>query len=353
MMIREANYDDSRKLQGIQSRCVAGSTLRVVTVNGPDFFARTNAYEDCKVFVIYRQDKMIIGSVACAILDTVINGNPERSGYIFQAFVAPEFRGKGIIRQLYEHCEEFLRNRGVHVSYGLILQDNLANRRAAEKAGYAGYEGPRIEYLFTYRKMPVRSATKKVRPMTPADADTVCDLLNGMWMGHNLYEPMTKKKLLSDIARIPKFDWENILVVEENGRIVACASYWNWGEITEITVRSWNARIKMTAIALDIARIFRDLPVLTKPGDILRQWCLINFAFSSIEDFALLLKCLNNLAVDSGIDQLCFVCGKGHSAVKDLKGFLRIGFSSMLYVKTFDSGIDFTDSDLWISGAGL
>lgn len=351
-MIREANHDDGRVLQNIQSRCIAGNTLKIATVNGPDFFARTSAYENCKVFVIYEGDR-IVGSVACAILDTVINGNLKKTGYIFQAFVAPEFRGRGIVRQLYEHCERFLKGQGVGMGYGLILRDNLANRRAAEKAGYEAYEGPRIEYLFTFRKMPVESATKRVRTMSPGDAGTVCDLLNAMWMGHDLYEPVTEEKLFSDIKRVPGLDLANVLVVEENGRVVACASYWDWSEITKVTVKSWNTRIKMTSIALDIARTFRDLPVLTRPGDTLRQWCLIHFAFSSIEDFAMLLRYINNLAVDSGIDQLCFVCSKEHKAVRELKGFLRLGFNSMMYVKTFDGGMNLGDAELWISGVSL
>lgn len=351
-MIREANHDDGRALQSIQSRCIAGNTLKIATVNGPDFFARTSAYENCKVFVIYEGDR-IVGSVACAVLDTVINGELEKTGYIFQAFVAPEFRGRGIARQLYEHCERFLKGQGVRMGYGLIMQDNLANRRAAEKAGYEAYEGPRIEYLFTFRKMPVESTTKRVRTMSPGDAGTVCDLLNAMWMGHDLYEPMTKEKLLSDTERIPGFGLGNILVVEEDGRIVACALYWDWSGITKITVKSWNIRIKMTSIALDIARAFCDLPVLTRPGNTLKQWCLINFAFSSIEDFAMLLKYLNNLAVDSGTDQLCFVCGKEHRAVKELKGFIRLGFNSMMYIKTFDDGLGLGNGGLWMSGVGL
>lgn len=352
MMIREAKYEDGRALQSIQSRCIAGNTLRIVTVNGPDFFARTSAYEDCKVFVIYEEDQ-IIGSVACAVLNTVIDGKSEKTGYIFQAFVAPEFRGRGIIRRLYEHCEQFLKSQGIRMAYGLILQDNLANRRAAKKAGYEAYEGPRIEYLFTYKKVPVDNPKKKVRTMTMADIDSVCDLFNGMWMDHDLYEPTTKKRLLSDMERIPGFGRENTLVVEENGKIVACASYWDWSEITKIMVKSWNTRIKITAIALDVARTFRDLPQLTRPGNILKQWCLINFAFSSMEDFEMLLKHLNNLAVDSGIDQLCFVASKEHPAVKELKGFVRLGFNTMLYAKRFDSGVNLGNSDLWISGVGL
>ena len=352
MRIREANYDDGRELQVIQSRCIAGNTLKIVTVNGPDFFARTNAYEHCKIFVACDHDRTI-GSVACAVLDTIINGRPEKAGYIFQAFVAPESRGKGIIRKLYEHCEQFLKSEGVRIGYGLILRDNLANRRAAGRAGYSACPGPRIEYLFTYRTMPVDSTTKKVRTMTMADADMVCDLLNSMWMGYDLYEPITKNKLISDIERIPEFDLDNIFVVEEKGKIVGCASYWDWSEITKITVKSWNARIKITAIALDAARIFRELPVLTKPGNILKQWCLINFAFASMEDFALLLKYINNLAVNSGINQLCFAVSRQHEAIKNLKGFVKLGFDSMLYVKTFDDIINLNNSDLWVSGVGL
>ncbi len=352
MMIREASRDDGHELQDIQSRCVAGTTLKIVTVNEPDFFSRTGAYQECRVFVACDSER-ILGSVACAILDTTVGGRPEKAGYIFQAFVEPQLRGRGIVRKLYEHCEQFLKSRGVRIGFGLIMQDNEANRRAAGRAGYDALKGPCVEYVLTYRKMPVLNSSKRVRTMTTDDAAAVCDLLNRMWTGYDLYEPVTVEKLLSDIRSIPEFGLNNILIVEADGRIVACASYWDWSKITKITVRSWNARIKLTSAALGVARVFREVPVLTRPGKALKQWCLINFAFSSIEDFKILLTHINNLAVDSKIDQVCFVCNDGHAAVKDLTGFIRLGFDSMLYAKSLNGGMRLNNSHLWIGGLGL
>jgi N-acetylglutamate synthase-like GNAT family acetyltransferase len=352
MMIREASRNDGKGLQDIQTRCTAGNTLKIVTVNEPDYFSRTGAYKECRVFVAC-ENQRILGSVACAILKTTVGGQPVKAGYIFQAFVEPQFRGQGIVRKLYEHCEQFLLSQHVPIGFGLIMQDNQANRRAAGRTGYDACKGPRIEYLLTYRKMPVESAPKRIRAMTVDDAGAVCDLLNGMWNDYDLYEPMTVEKLLSDVRTIPEFGLDNILVVEAKGKVVACATYWDWSKITKITVKSWNTRLKLTAAALALARVFRKAPVLARPGNILKQWCLINFAFSSIEDFKLLLMHINNLAVDANIDQVCFVCNDGHKAIKDLTGFIRLGFDSMLYVKSFGARINLKSSHIWISGLGL
>ena len=51
MLIREAIPNDNDELIKLQARCPQGTTVIVSAVNMPDFFARSNVYEDLKVYV--------------------------------------------------------------------------------------------------------------------------------------------------------------------------------------------------------------------------------------------------------------------------------------------------------------
>ncbi len=107
MNIREALPADNDELQQLQAKCPQGKTIIVSIVNTPDFFARAKAYRFYKIFVA-SEDNRIIGSAACAIRKGVLNGEVNRIGYEFQYFTSPDFRGRGVAKQLHKQIEDYL-----------------------------------------------------------------------------------------------------------------------------------------------------------------------------------------------------------------------------------------------------
>ncbi len=107
MILREATEKDGKALQELQSRCPQGTNLVAKVVNIPDFFSRAGVYEKCKVFIA-EDGGTIKGSGACAIRNVRIDGQPDRVGYLFQAFVDPQYRRCGIAGSLLEAREQFL-----------------------------------------------------------------------------------------------------------------------------------------------------------------------------------------------------------------------------------------------------
>ena len=101
MMIREAVPQESEMLQRLQTMAPQGKSLVFSSVNIPDFFSRTRAYETAKVFNAYEKDR-IIGSAACAIRDAVLGPRVLRVGYEFQYFTSPDYRRRGVAGSLRE-----------------------------------------------------------------------------------------------------------------------------------------------------------------------------------------------------------------------------------------------------------
>ena len=134
MEIREATLEDNDELQKLQVRCPQGTNLVISVVNTPDFFARVKAYRDYKVYVVL-EDKRIIGSGACALRNALINGREEKVGYVFQAFVDPDYRGRRIAGKMYEIREEYLRQKGAVLVYSIIMEGNLPSIRHVNREG--------------------------------------------------------------------------------------------------------------------------------------------------------------------------------------------------------------------------
>jgi len=74
-----------------------------------------------------------------------------RKGWINRVAVLPEYRKKGIARQLVEEAEKWLEKQGIFIFTCLIEEHNTVSLTAFKKMGYIPFEG--IHYL-TKRKFP-------------------------------------------------------------------------------------------------------------------------------------------------------------------------------------------------------
>ena len=179
MDIRVATPEDNRELQELQAKCPQGTKLVVSSVNTPDFFARAKAYESYKVFVAYKGDR-IIGSAACALRDAMINGNIHKVGYVFQAFVSPDDRRKGIARRLLHQRENYLAQNDAVLAYSLIMEDNVPSMRYIEGQDYKLHRTLVMPSLVVRKEMEV-SSTGRVRSATSEDLTVIAGLLNETW----------------------------------------------------------------------------------------------------------------------------------------------------------------------------
>jgi predicted N-acetyltransferase YhbS len=330
LRIEPASPSDGPALQALQRRCTHRASFDVEKFNFPDFFGRARVYETSRVFTA-RLGDALVGSIAAGVRELSLNGKRQRVGYIFQMFVAPEAQGRGLARLLYQRDIAFFKEQGCSAAYMIVAEGNQACERVIEKEGAYRARPLTMASLPVYRQMRLREGVS-IRPFTPEDAEAVAALSNRTWEGHQMYEPQSKERLLRELARVPGFGPDSLLVLEENGTVRACAGFWDASQIERVIMRSLSLRLRATAFALDLARVVREAPRVPRPGETLTQWLLAPIGWERIEQLNALFAALNNRAKKEQIGQLFLLCEAKHPILDALAGFFRVDVGLHLFV---------------------
>ena len=348
MNIREALPEDNDELQELQAKCPQGTTLVASNVNTPDFFARAKAYESYKIFVACEGGR-IIGSAACVLRNAIVNGKISRVGYVFQAFVSPDARRKGVASRLLQQREDYLSQQGAVLIYTLIIEGNLPSMQYVERRGFNLHRTLVMPALVVRKEMNVPSMGR-IRPVISGDMATVAELLNETWQGFEFYEPTSAEALTQFINRTPAYSSDSLLVLEDQGEILACLGFWDWSQIMRITVKALSLKMRMIGFLLTTTRI---LPEFLKPGDIMKQIMLTPIGFKDPSHLAVLVRYVNNQALLSGIQQIFCICERDHMLLRSMKGFIRVNTAIHVYVKLLQQNISMSDKQVFIDGIDM
>jgi GNAT superfamily N-acetyltransferase len=351
MDIREATAADNIELIELQAKCPQGRTIIVSTVNTPDFFARAKVYEDYKVYMAC-EDKRIIASAACALRNAFINDRVEKVGHEFQAFVDPEYRGRRIAGQLHQVREEYIRKQGAALSYGLIIEGNRPSMRHVERQGFKKHRNLVMPSIPVFKEMAITPGGK-IRNIASEDWPAVAELVNCTWQGYDFYEPMTAEGFHKIMMRTPEYSNNNIFILEEDGKIAACVGFWDWSRVTRVTVKALSLKMNSMAFFINGVGLFRPVPRMPKPGDVLKQIVLTPIGFKNTAHLIALIKHVNNRAYSQGIAQIFLVCERTHPLLACLKGFIHIDTLLQLYIKPWREDLLPGDKPVFINGLDL
>jgi GNAT superfamily N-acetyltransferase len=351
MDIREAIPEDDEALKELQAKCPQGTDLIVSVVNTPDFFARAKAYESYKVYIAY-EGNHILGSTAVGLKNVIVNGEVKRVGYGFQAFVPPEHRRKGVASQLHQHRENYASQQGAVLFYTLVLEKNIPAMRYIERRGFKLHRTVIMPCLAVYKEMETGPGGN-VRLAEPRDLPVLAELLNETWQGFELYEPTSAEGLSEFIQRTPGYSLDNLLILEERGKIAAFLGYLDWSQIMRITVEMMSRKMRTMGFIVKVGGLFRPMPRFVKPGDTLKQIMITLIGFRNPADFALLLRHLNNRAFQRGVEQIFFICEQNHVILRTVKKFIRIDTAVNLYVTNLQREGLIADKPVFINGVDM
>lgn len=351
MHIREATQNDNEELQQLQARCPQGTTLIVSAVNTPDFFARVKAYSDYKVYVAIENNR-IVGSTACAIRSAIVNGTEDKVGHVFQAFVDPDYRGRRIAGQMHQARAEYLRHKGAVLAYSLIPEGNLPSMRYIGREGFKRHHTMIIPCIAVFKDMPIESGYE-IRTATEDDLPAVASLINETWQDYELYEPKSAEGIVHFITRTPGYDFSNLFLIKEQGDILACLGFWDWSQVMRIRVERLSTKMKLIKLLTDLAHLVRPVPRMPGTGELIKQIMLTPIAFKHPEYLAVLLRHINNLALQKSIGYIYCVCEQGHPLLSAMRGFARIDTAIHVYIKYFRENTILGDKPLFIDGIDL
>jgi GNAT superfamily N-acetyltransferase len=345
MMIREAMPQDGEALQQLQARARQGKSLVFSATNIPDFFSRARVYETSKVFNAYEDDR-IIGSAACAIRSAVVGPRVRRVGYEFQYFTSPDYRRRGVAHALREKIEGYLTDQGASLSYALIMEGNISSMRLFESEGFRLHRSLVMPGIAVLKEVQV-PGRENIRAISPGDLEAVARLLNETWRRHDLFEPTSVASLAGQIEQIAALDYSDVLVFEDQGRILACTALWDWSKTMKVTILRLSLRMRILGRMLVLTRI---MPRFLRPGDELKQMMLTMIGYKSPTDLVPLVRHANNLALRDGIEQLFCICERDDRILESMKGFTRIDTGVNLYVKPLQPDVSMTDAPVAMTG---
>jgi hypothetical protein len=100
-------------------------------------------------------------------------------------------------------------------------------------------------------------------------------------------------------------------------------------------------------------RVFRPMPRIPRPGDVLKQIVLTPIGFRDTASLTALLRHVNNRARSQGIEQIFLVCERTHPLLTCLKGFIHIDTLLQLYIKPWREDLLLSDRPVFINGLDL
>ena len=99
--------------------------------DGPDGIA---------LYLRRNQGFCFVATVNKQLVGTVLCGHEGRRGILRHLVVSPDFRGKGIARDLINHCRSALARAGIRKCNTFVLDSNVAGRQFWEHMGWRLHE---------------------------------------------------------------------------------------------------------------------------------------------------------------------------------------------------------------------
>jgi GNAT superfamily N-acetyltransferase len=286
--IRKATEADNQALIELQTRCPQGTNFILGIDSSPDFFARSKPFREWHVLVAI-QDSAIVGSAACAISETQVEGRRIKTALEYGFMVDPRHRRKGIAANLQKKIEQIALDRDVDLMHLDIMEDNLPSLNLFWKMGFKRVRDCRVLNLITGSEQK-DTKQENIRRMESGDVNAVTDLINETYRDHDFFQPLTGKDLTDYVERMPYFDLQDILVYDDAEGIAACLGCWDYNKIRKYIVEkfSWKMRIQLSLLRL--VSIFTPMPAIRQPGEQLLSYNLFMPAFRDAEGLTELVK---------------------------------------------------------------
>jgi hypothetical protein len=209
IVIRRAVADDSAALTRLEVRAPMklGAATKLVYDRGGDFLAFSRLMEESACFVAERDDELL--GIACGARHPVrIGGEIYTVMLLHHVRIPVEHRNLGLFSALNNHVFSAF-DGPFQCAYGYRAVDNAdAERIRAPRTWNAGVFRGVIDCAAV-------AGADHGRPVTPADAPVVVDILNRGHAREELFLPYTEASLTARLERAPDlYTWKNLRIAD-------------------------------------------------------------------------------------------------------------------------------------------
>ncbi len=133
--IREATREDNDALLHLEAQSPQGTGISII-IDRDDYFYRSQLHEKSKVLIAEEDDKLV-GIMAYAIKDILVEGEKERAAYFYDLRGEATYRRsmkRGLFR-LWRTALEGMESAGASFIYGHVKADNNDSMNVSTKVG--------------------------------------------------------------------------------------------------------------------------------------------------------------------------------------------------------------------------
>jgi GNAT superfamily N-acetyltransferase len=250
--VREAAPDDNDSLIDLERRAPLDLGDRTLVFDrSPNFFAHQEMQEHGRVLVA-EEDGRLVGVVAGAWHDVLIEGQRRRLLYIHQGRVLPEYRRQRTATDLVLQNLALARDAGFDAPYWLISPDNSTSLAFNRQTGVEGW--PVDGRIDGFDVSARREARGEVVSVGPSDLPRVLDLINRTHTGREMFLPHTAESLRGRLNRNPTYGWQHWRGYRSEEGLTAAAGIWDFARSLRITEREKTTareRVASPAYVLD------------------------------------------------------------------------------------------------------
>jgi hypothetical protein len=245
MRVREATWEDNEKLTALfASSPEQIDGWDVVVERGPYAFAQFRLMENVSI-QLAEEGGVVLGSFVRSTRNTIVQGTPLSVRFNCAARVHSAARGRGIslyVRETGPACEPYsnadywyFRARNFGAINWLVKENpERFNKPTSPETGMPGLPVS----VTAFRSCP-HPPDANVRPARRADLGRCVTIINRTHRGLDLFRPLTVDLLLGSFDEgtwgphppwwEPLYGLRDFRVLEDEGRVVACAGLWDKG----------------------------------------------------------------------------------------------------------------------------
>jgi hypothetical protein len=277
-IVREATQEDNDALIELERRSPLDLGDAWLTFDrSPHFFAHQEMEEHGRVLVAEDAGRLV-GVVAGAWHDVLIEGRRRRLIYIHQGRMLPEYRRRYIATDLVIQNLILAREANFDAPYWLISPDNDTSLAFNRRAGAESW--PVDGRMDGFDVAARREAGGRVGGLGPDDLPQAVELINQTHAGREMFLPYTAESLQRRLSLSRAYGWRHWRGYRSERGLVAAAGLWDFGRSLRITERekaSGKERVALPAFVLDygyvagaeeaMAEVFMALMALAAEGE--------------------------------------------------------------------------------------
>jgi len=347
--IRRANLDDNQALLDLEKMCPQGTGLVLLFDRSPDFFRRSQVYDNYTIYVA-EEERKIVGTIGSATKEFSLHGEKVNGVYIYDLRVHPNYRGRGIGSDLIQQVvAEADRS---DLAYGVIMEENYPSIALFKKMGFRNIHDFTLFNVPLYQRQ--KRVTCNVRSMTEDDVPHIVNLINSYYRNHDFFSSLNTTDFRNKVKQLPGYGFQKIQVAEVENRTVACAGLWDYSEIFRISALRVSAKLRLLSYLLRFINVFKKTVRLPSVREAFRLMYVRDFAFTEESDAVkdLIEHCLC-LAYGYGCNFLSFVLDPNDPAVPLVAKYKPIRVTNHVYAKSLTDKLSISSTMMYVDPADL